>query len=57
MTFLLGFVVGIALALLFAVLMSFVVVGARHEDPDPEEQPDIHLTKIKSNYVRTFRHD
>lgn len=59
--FMFGFVCG-ALAILGASLvlsflaMMFAEVGAR-EDDHPIDQPDIRLTKIKSDYVRTFNHD
>jgi hypothetical protein len=55
--FLFGYVAGLGTTLIAGLVMSFVVVGARSEDPEPESQDDIRLTKIKSRYVRHDHHD
>ena len=55
--FLFGYVAGLGTTLIAGLVISFVVVGTRNEEPEPESQDDIRLTKIKSKYVRHDHHD
>ena len=55
--FLFGYVAGLGTTLIAGLVISFVVVGSRSEEPEPESPDDIRLTKIKSRYVRHDQHD
>jgi hypothetical protein len=55
--FLFGYVAGLGTTLIAGLVISFVVVGARREEPELESQDDIRLTRIKSRYVRHDHHD
>lgn len=57
--FLFGFTCGaISLAGLSIVVSLFAMIFSKVEKEDyPEEQPDIRLTKIKSDYVRSYNND
>jgi hypothetical protein len=55
--FLFGYVAGLGTTLIAGLVISFVAVSSRNEDPEPESQDDIRLTKIKSRYLRHDRHD
>lgn len=54
-----GFFAGVIGSVAPIIAWMFFYVGARldemnHAEGDAEEQPDIRLTKIKSEHVRTF---
>jgi hypothetical protein len=54
-----GFVSGVmsllvVSALLVALMMVFISAGKREYDEEPEEQPDIRLTTIKSEHIRSI---
>lgn len=48
---------GMLTMLMFGIMFSFFDAGARHDERHAEEQPDIRLTKIKSEHVRSIYHD
>ena len=58
--FWLGYVAGLVSCILPFMIIAFFTVGGFADDEryrdhrDPEEQPDIRLTTIKSEYVRSI---
>jgi hypothetical protein len=58
--FMLGYTAGIGTSIVAALLIYMLVSTIRiceKDEPEPEQQNDIRLTKIKSEHVRAYWHD